>query len=82
MPIVPVSYPIYVCGTSGPSCDEEGWKFYNDACWYISKDEEGERDVSWLEARGICMEKGGELASLHSSQENAVISRLVSKPLV
>merc|ERR550532_1099162 len=70
------NYDIYTI--DGPSCDDDGWKFYNDQCWYISKDVNGQNDISFFEATNWCNDNGGHLASLHSSQQNAVISRLTS----
>ena len=44
--------------------------------YYISSIVE-ETTVSWHVARGLCQQNGGDLASVHSDEENAFITQLV-----
>lgn len=62
----------------GERCDEPGWKYYNEWCWYVSSSNLGQVTGSWYKAQEKCHEMGGDLASIHSSKENAVLSTVVS----
>ena len=54
--------------------DTDWWPFSGN-CYYVS---DGENKKTWYQARDYCMLKGGDLASIHSNEENTQILRLVS----
>ncbi|KAK4312213.1 hypothetical protein Pmani_016336 [Petrolisthes manimaculis] len=53
-----------------PKCsDDTTWFLYNDYCYkFISESEE--LIQSWWDSRRMCKEIGGELASIHTTEEN------------
>jgi len=62
-------------------CREDAYKFDNSTCFWVH---DGAATVNgsgaaytWEEARSECLERGGDLASIHSYEENNFISGLI-----
>ena len=56
-----------------------GWYLFNGSCYYISPKYGADSRKTWYDARKYCMQHGGDLASVHSQQENGFIITLVRK---
>ena len=60
------------------NCDEaSGWHEFNGNCLRVSRSAP-ETQLTWKEARATCLNDGGELASVHSQEEQDFIIQLVS----
>ncbi|KAI8778034.1 secretory phospholipase A2 receptor, partial [Biomphalaria glabrata] len=48
-----------------PRCAESGWLYHGGFCYFIS-----DETKTWSEAQDVCRNKGAELVSVHSQDEN------------
>lgn len=64
------------CGSS------PDWKLYNGSCYYVNTPKTGpDSRKTWFEAKDYCVQQGGDLASIHTIQENGFLVTLVSTHL-
>jgi len=54
-------------------CREDAYKYDNSTCFWVHDG----ASSTWGEARSKCLERGGDLASIHSYEENDFISGLI-----
>ena len=60
---------------SHEECDN-GWLTYDEHCYFMSNDA-SLLDFNWHQARDYCLQEGGELASIHSQEEQDFIIHMV-----
>jgi hypothetical protein len=60
------------------------WRQFGDSCYYSSNNIYANQNpkASWHEARAKCEEKGGDLVSIHSKEENNFTTYLVKSPVL
>ncbi|XP_023930741.1 macrophage mannose receptor 1-like [Lingula anatina] len=68
-----------VSPTPAPTCGSDSdWLAHKDYCYFISGSY-GSGTKSWYDARKYCMQNGGDLASIHDSDENDFLLLETSK---
>uniref|UniRef100_A0A2C9LN14 C-type lectin domain-containing protein n=1 Tax=Biomphalaria glabrata TaxID=6526 RepID=A0A2C9LN14_BIOGL len=60
--------------SSPPTCTDRGWIDHVGYCYYVSSDE-----ANWITAQDVCRNKGAELVSVHSEDENNFLLTLSDK---
>ena len=58
------------------------WREFEGKCYHVSEDTEPDGKANWWEARERCIDKGADLVSIHSNQENDFIQELVQSYFV
>lgn len=51
-----------------------GWSMFNNTCW-----QHVDKPLNWTSARNHCLVSGGDLASIHSEEENQFACTVISK---
>ncbi|XP_013379605.1 macrophage mannose receptor 1-like [Lingula anatina] len=65
--------------TPASQCGSDSkWFAYKDYCYTVSQSYGTNEVVSWQDARGQCLQSGGDLASIHDSDENDFVLYIAS----
>nr|KAI8743272.1 secretory phospholipase A2 receptor-like; partial [Biomphalaria glabrata] len=59
---------------AAPTCTDRGWIDHVGYCYYVSSDK-----ANWITAQDVCRNKGAELVSVHSDDENNFLLTLSDK---
>ncbi|XP_046378823.2 macrophage mannose receptor 1-like [Haliotis rufescens] len=55
------------------------WYFYNNRCYMLSPRNGSDAHKSWFESQRYCMAAGGDLASIHSPDDNGLFTSLIAR---
>ncbi|KAK0067569.1 secretory phospholipase A2 receptor [Biomphalaria pfeifferi] len=66
--------PTLIITTEAPRCAEKDWLYHGGFCYYVSIDQK-----TWSQSQDVCRNKGAELISLHSEDENNFLLYQLSK---
>uniref|UniRef100_A0A2C9M0C6 C-type lectin domain-containing protein n=1 Tax=Biomphalaria glabrata TaxID=6526 RepID=A0A2C9M0C6_BIOGL len=66
--------PTVIITTEAPRCAEKDWLYHGGFCYYVSIDQK-----TWSQSQDVCRNKGAELISLHSEDENNFLLYQLSK---
>ena len=69
------------CFCIGPQCPTDpDWVLFQSYCYFFSGGLTGsDARMGWGDANSYCMERGGYLVSLHSTNENNFLQSMVFK---
>ena len=71
-------HSIWSAGSCNPDTDD--WKMFDGRCWFFSplSQDTSQTRTEWIQAELFCNANGGNLASIHNSQQNEFVKGQVT----